>query len=430
MPDWFTEWLRGLGRKKPEEQISPVSEGVTAGYTPALAQKSKMDLLRRKLRTTGMPIGEFRGLSEPERKKLKGWNEEFNLKFGKATAAGEITEGAVGVGAVPEKFSLVMPGETAGTWNNPIFNIRGVTFTPTDIASVALLAYGGVQAIKTGGSLFNRATANQAFDRMATEKGIPQDAQYEVAKENALNWTQRNIKPSNLTKMSFQEFLTKGELGGAKPQDIIPRANKLWDAMPIPNRSALLKQFSLPEMSATIPFLQLPGGQQSVLAAELIKPEPITPEEKLPTSVEVMARNMGQALTSKVPITDLYAAGRGTFPVMESGEQIASKIGARFDGIQEGIGNQFTDPKTGSTFYGQTTEKAKLNLENMRAKFVELPKGLDYEQYKEAQLTPELKSLHQHPARIAADTKSLTPAQVNDFIKQTRALAKARNTRR
>lgn len=62
---------------------------------------------------------------------------------------------------------------------------------------------------------------------------------------------------------------------------------------------------------------------------------------------------------------------RGTEP---EGIAIANELDIRYDGIQESVGNipakyQFTDPITGSTFYGDTLEKAKINLANMRAKF-------------------------------------------------------------
>jgi len=48
---------------------------------------------------------------------------------------------------------------------------------------------------------------------------------------------------------------------------------------------------------------------------------------------------------------------------------IVRQLGVSFDGVQEGIGMQFTDSETGSTTYGNTLEQVKANLERIRAKF-------------------------------------------------------------
>jgi hypothetical protein len=53
----------------------------------------------------------------------------------------------------------------------------------------------------------------------------------------------------------------------------------------------------------------------------------------------------------------------------QSGNEIAKQLGVKFDGTQEGIGMQFTDPQTGSTTYGNTLEEVTANLNKMRAKF-------------------------------------------------------------
>lgn len=58
----------------------------------------------------------------------------------------------------------------------------------------------------------------------------------------------------------------------------------------------------------------------------------------------------------------------------KNGVNIAKQLGVRFDGIQEGIGMQFTDPITGSTTYGNTLEEASSNISNMRGKFAEAAK--------------------------------------------------------
>ena len=55
----------------------------------------------------------------------------------------------------------------------------------------------------------------------------------------------------------------------------------------------------------------------------------------------------------------------------EPGQAIAEELGLRYDGVQEEIGLQFTDPKTGSTFYGNSLEEARINLAKMREAFDE-----------------------------------------------------------
>ena len=54
----------------------------------------------------------------------------------------------------------------------------------------------------------------------------------------------------------------------------------------------------------------------------------------------------------------------------EQGQIIAEQLGLRFDGIQEGIGMQFTDiDVTGTTFYARTLEDAKRKLAEKRKLF-------------------------------------------------------------
>jgi hypothetical protein len=51
------------------------------------------------------------------------------------------------------------------------------------------------------------------------------------------------------------------------------------------------------------------------------------------------------------------------------GQSIAEELGVHYDGVQELVGMQFTDPQTGSTTYGNTLEEVRTNLTRMRAKF-------------------------------------------------------------
>lgn len=53
----------------------------------------------------------------------------------------------------------------------------------------------------------------------------------------------------------------------------------------------------------------------------------------------------------------------------DPGNRIAAEIGIKSDGFQKGVGYQFTDPLTGTTFYGNTVESAKANLGKIREKY-------------------------------------------------------------
>lgn len=56
---------------------------------------------------------------------------------------------------------------------------------------------------------------------------------------------------------------------------------------------------------------------------------------------------------------------------MNNGEAIARKLGLKYEGIQQGIGMQFTDPETGSTFYGNTLDEVKIGLQRLRQRYAE-----------------------------------------------------------
>ena len=57
-----------------------------------------------------------------------------------------------------------------------------------------------------------------------------------------------------------------------------------------------------------------------------------------------------------------------------TGEQIAKQLGIKYDGIQEGIGMQFTDDETYGTFYGDSLEEVTAKLNSMRREFADAEK--------------------------------------------------------
>lgn len=53
--------------------------------------------------------------------------------------------------------------------------------------------------------------------------------------------------------------------------------------------------------------------------------------------------------------------------------ETAEQLGIRYDGIQEGIGHQFTDPVTGTTFYGDSFGETEKTLKEKRELFKAAP---------------------------------------------------------
>lgn len=51
------------------------------------------------------------------------------------------------------------------------------------------------------------------------------------------------------------------------------------------------------------------------------------------------------------------------------GVDIADTLNISYDGVQEGIGMQFTDPVTYATFYADTVEQAEARLKEKRELF-------------------------------------------------------------
>lgn len=63
-------------------------------------------------------------------------------------------------------------------------------------------------------------------------------------------------------------------------------------------------------------------------------------------------------------IVDCECGERG-----EEGRKIAEEVGVYYDGEQEGVGHQFTDLVTGTTFYGNTVEEVRRKLAEKRELF-------------------------------------------------------------
>ena len=73
--------------------------------------------------------------------------------------------------------------------------------------------------------------------------------------------------------------------------------------------------------------------------------------------------------------SDLEKTSLMLFSLFEpiAGREIARQLGVHYDGVQEGIGMQFTDrEQTGSTFYGNSFSQARTALIKMRKSFQEV----------------------------------------------------------
>ena len=87
-------------------------------------------------------------------------------------------------------------------------------------------------------------------------------------------------------------------------------------------------------------------------------------------------KNLGVKIPEKIEMTPQGLKIAEKFAQEHRGKEppgikIADELGIKYDGIQEGVGMEFTDPETGSTFYGNTLEEVQKNLANMRRKFAQ-----------------------------------------------------------
>lgn len=95
--------------------------------------------------------------------------------------------------------------------------------------------------------------------------------------------------------------------------------------------------------------------------------------------------------------------------------EIERELGLRYDGIQEGLGMQFTDPQTGSTTYGNTLGEVKNKLAKMRAAFAEAKVGNPIDKSKIRGELVRLKTdieEYQHDVGITGKGRTLSPTNL------------------
>ncbi len=201
-------------QKQPElkmwtgQETNPVSDTATAAYTPQLAKKADSDRIKTLLHTeTGLAASQWERLDENIKKSVLGKDEQVR-------PAAQIVGGQRVPGERVTAFKLEedLRNQTSRyqEWNkkaietvNPVlFKVKGYEIRPSDIASVALLAYGGYQAL-TGVAqpLFNRQAAKVGFQQAANAKGTTLNSD---ELEGLVNFTQYNVKPNNLTKTGLE----------------------------------------------------------------------------------------------------------------------------------------------------------------------------------------------------------------------------------
>lgn len=132
-----------------------------------------------------------------------------------------------------------------------------------------------------------------------------------------------------------------------------------------------LRQKVLPGFEATPPVTPTAGvSEEAQVPVMITKKMEVDLKTKGFTQTEIDGMTPAQAWENlkAVPVKEEVApiVHRGKEP---KGIAIGNELGVTYDGIQEGIGMQFTDPKTGSTTYGNTLEEVKANLQKMRARF-------------------------------------------------------------
>ena len=108
--------------------------------------------------------------------------------------------------------------------------------------------------------------------------------------------------------------------------------------------------------------------------------------------------------------------------VAADGPSIAKQLGVRFDGVQEEIGMQFTDPVTGSTTYGNSVEELAAKLQDMRSAFTRAEQGASQSlrfRPPEPRTTGNV-AVYPREAGRSMPTRGLTPAQSKTMDRRVR----------
>jgi len=215
-------------------------------------------------------------------------------------------------------------------------------------------------------------------------KNIPEGA----AKERAIARQQKEMAANNVRREELrQEYQAKVASGEIRPptrnESLLATARGNPDNASVQAARRLLEKKGINWQEVVIPEVApaearpLTDALQTeytnlVNQAEKIAPDSpivkeakeiingITPENQTQKLAEFERKNLEEKLNGVI--------GEVT-PEATTGEAIAKELGITYDGIQEGLGMQFTDPQTGSTFYGNTLDEVRANLENMRGKF-------------------------------------------------------------
>ncbi|MCK9599452.1 MAG: hypothetical protein M0R06_10455, partial [Sphaerochaeta sp.] len=319
-------------------ELSPVSDTMTAGYTPELAEKGRTQVLRDKLLQLRDNL--LQGMTAQE---LAGWgyNSEKSMKEAGIIKGNEYldynqtpikpeTVVKLRIQARPMSEYETMQTATGlkdpvgimDFLNTPSMKAGDFDIAPADIINLAALAFGGVQALRGGQASFNRATFKSGLQREANARGVTL-AKDEV--DAVTGWAERNVKPSTLTKNGLNELYSK-VFGYGKP--VPPKYGTVPRTPPQPS--------ALTQLTKT--NTAVPGQTQSL--------------------VDIL-----RGITGKVPATAQAAqgvvnlAGQPKQPwQMRQGEFIESAL-SEYTGSERATQRQFATESIKTT-HRQTVEKA------------------------------------------------------------------------
>jgi hypothetical protein len=232
--------------------LNPVSNTGTASFTPELAKKANTSRIYDLLHSEqGMDKTEWDTIDEVSQQAFLNSNERVitaTVKKGNTSTAipGRVVAVKGNDKGLINNFldnpaTAFQPQEQAqqsqqnfdtfnekmyNTLNPVLFDIKGYEIRPSDIASIALLAYGGYQALRgVAQPLFNRSAAKTGFQQAAGKAGKT------LSKDELdalVNYTELNVKPNDLTRTGFKmmgqnlKAALQGQGGFAEVNALVP----------------------------------------------------------------------------------------------------------------------------------------------------------------------------------------------------------------
>jgi hypothetical protein len=325
------------------------------------------------LSNEGMNYSDYIKLSQTEITSILKQGETFERFSGKNG------EDLIRIKSPPNEFLSTwrQGGEVVtGTITQPLFMIGNIGISISDIAGLAALGYGIYQGVQSLIPLLDKlkdktlqALLNTGLDKWITKRsmGVPPQ-QFKTVQNGLYNFLAKD-------RIWLQEEARNNML---RRQGLTPNVNVAAQQAVDDTINSVESRLALIPKATQTGALQMGG----------VSPAPINPE-------------MGQS--------------------------IANALAIRFDGIQQGVEDiptvmQFTDIQTGSTFYASSLTEARVNLDNMRAKFNQPTIPTTQTGMFPEEITPKVDALNTLPEPTLEDKqtaleinseKPLSPAQVD-----------------